>query len=91
MILISNLGAVRRDLSNAMSFLRILLFLLISFLYAVSPVIAQTTVEQDKAKQIWQLLDYLAVDYGGAVKDGKVVSARNMLRCRNLPYQQSAS
>jgi high-affinity iron transporter len=75
MILISNLGAVRRDLSNAMSFLRILLFLLISFLYAVSPVIAQTTVEQDKAKQIWQLLDYLAVDYGGAVKDGKVVSA----------------
>ncbi|MBC3871870.1 FTR1 family protein [Undibacterium oligocarboniphilum] len=58
-----------------MSFLRILLFLLISFLYAVSPVIAQTTVEQDKAKQIWQLLDYLAVDYGGAVKDGKVVSA----------------
>ena len=23
----------------------------------------------------WQLLDYLAVDYGGAVRDGKVISA----------------
>ncbi|RYG36770.1 MAG: iron permease, partial [Burkholderiales bacterium] len=29
----------------------------------------------DKAKQTWQLLDYLAVDYGGAVRDGKVESA----------------
>ena len=27
---------------------------------------------EDKAKQIWQLLDYLAVDYGAAVADGKV-------------------
>ncbi len=27
---------------------------------------------EDSAKQIWQLLDYLAVDYGGAVADGKV-------------------
>lgn len=25
-------------------------------------------------KRVWQILDYLAVDYGGAVKDGKVVS-----------------
>jgi high-affinity iron transporter len=35
---------------------------------------AQPGVE-DKAKQIWQLLDYLAVDYSKAIKDGKVVSA----------------
>jgi high-affinity iron transporter len=49
------------------------LFVLIVFLTA-SPVIAQTTSGQDKAKQIWQLLDYLAVDYGAAVKDGKVAS-----------------
>lgn len=26
----------------------------------------------DKARQTWQLLDYVAVDYGGAVHDGKV-------------------
>jgi high-affinity iron transporter len=30
---------------------------------------------EDKAKQIWQLLDYMAVDYGGAVADGKVTNA----------------
>ena len=30
---------------------------------------------EDSARQIWQLLDYLAVDYGGAVKDGKVIAA----------------
>jgi high-affinity iron transporter len=29
---------------------------------------------QIKARQLWQLLDYLAVDYGGAVRDGKVIS-----------------
>ena len=29
----------------------------------------------DQAKQTWQLLDYLAVDYGGAVSDGKVQKA----------------
>lgn len=33
-----------------------------------------TTPEQVKTKQIWQLLDYLAVDYGAAVKDGKIIS-----------------
>jgi high-affinity iron transporter len=27
------------------------------------------------ARQLWQLLDYVAVDYGGAVADGKVISA----------------
>lgn len=30
---------------------------------------------QAKARQLWQLLDYLAVDYGGAVSDGSVTSA----------------
>ncbi|VTU42408.1 cytochrome c/FTR1 family iron permease [Variovorax sp. RA8] len=29
----------------------------------------------DKARQAWQLLDYVAVDYGGAVRNGKVESA----------------
>ena len=27
---------------------------------------------EDSARQVWQLLDYLAVDYGGAVANGKV-------------------
>jgi high-affinity iron transporter len=35
---------------------------------------AAPTIE-DSARQIWQLLDYLAVDYAGAVKDGKVIAA----------------
>jgi high-affinity iron transporter len=29
---------------------------------------------EDKTKQIWQVLDYLAVDYSGAVADGKVAN-----------------
>lgn len=38
------------------------------------PVHAQDDVAQNKTKQIWQLLDYLAVDYAKAVQDGKVAS-----------------
>ena len=34
---------------------------------------AETT--ELKAKQIWQLLDYVAVDYGGAVANGAVLKA----------------
>lgn len=30
--------------------------------------------EQDDVRRVWQMLDYLAVDYGGAVKDGSVIS-----------------
>ncbi len=37
--------------------------------------VAQTDSGQGPgAKQLWQLLDYVAVDYGGAVKDGAVIS-----------------
>lgn len=35
---------------------------------------AEDITTQDKAKQIWQVLDYLAVDYGAAVQNGAVVS-----------------
>ncbi|GGI55642.1 cytochrome c/FTR1 family iron permease [Oxalicibacterium solurbis] len=35
---------------------------------------AQDATTQDKAKQIWQILDYLAVDYGAAVQNGAVAS-----------------
>ena len=33
-----------------------------------------STTQAPDARQLWQLLDYVAVDYGGAVEDGKVTS-----------------
>jgi high-affinity iron transporter len=42
---------------------------------AAGPADVQTT---------WQLLDYLAVDYGGAVRDGKVVSASEYSEMREF-------
>jgi len=57
-----------------MAILRTILFATVALLYTTLPTMAQTTQDQDKAKQVWQLLDYVAVDYGAAVKDGKVVS-----------------
>lgn len=35
---------------------------------------AETTSSNSGAKQLWQLIDYVAVDYGGAVDNGAVVS-----------------
>jgi len=35
---------------------------------------AQTTESSEGTKQLWQLMDYLAVDYGGAVANGEIVS-----------------
>ncbi|WP_136415839.1 cytochrome c/FTR1 family iron permease [Herbaspirillum sp. ST 5-3] len=57
-----------------MQALRIFLMVLVCLMSLVSTVHADDVSTQDKAKQIWQLLDYLAVDYGKAVKDAKVVS-----------------
>lgn len=48
-----------------------LLLPLISFAASASAMDKET---EEKAKQIWQMLDYLAVDYGGAVKDGKIAN-----------------
>lgn len=56
-----------------LSFIAVFLFFSASLFS--SSVVAQDVATQDKAKQIWQLLDYLAVDYGAAVKDGHVVRA----------------
>lgn len=39
------------------------------------PAHADEAAVQSKAQQIWQLLDYLSVDYGKAVKDGQVASS----------------
>lgn len=47
-------------------------FLLV--LLALVPVAAQAATPQDNVQTSWRLLDYLAVDYGGAVKDGRVIS-----------------
>ena len=44
-------------------------------LWSASPAWAADPAASDQAKQTWQLLDYLAVDYGGAVSDGKVQKA----------------
>lgn len=40
-----------------------------------TPSLAESSAQSAENVQVaWRLLDYLAVDYGGAVKDGKVVS-----------------
>lgn len=43
------------------------------FFFMAGSVLAQSAAETD-AKQLWQLLDYVAVDYSGAVEKGAVVS-----------------
>ncbi len=48
---------------------RCLLAFTLAFLVAAAPRAAEADV-----RRVWQLLDYLAVDYSGAVKDGKVIS-----------------
>jgi len=57
-----------------MSASRFFVFLLASVLSLSSPAKAEDIETQAKAKQVWQLLDYLAVDYGKAVQDGNVKS-----------------
>ena len=44
-------------------------------LWSASPAWAADPAASDQAKQTWQLLDYLAVDYGGAVSNGQIQSA----------------
>ena len=46
---------------------------LIAALLGISPAIAQSS-QTAPAQTVWRLLDYLAVDYAGAVQDGKVIS-----------------
>ena len=54
-------------------FLIAALFLAAALCGSVAQAAGSTT--EDSARQIWQLLDYLAVDYAGAVDNGKVVAA----------------
>ena len=53
------------------AFLRRLLLATLLVAAGLSPVAAQ---DGSDVRQAWQLLDYIAVDYGGAVADGKVVN-----------------
>ncbi|OGB26582.1 MAG: iron permease [Burkholderiales bacterium RIFCSPLOWO2_02_FULL_57_36] len=48
--------------------------LLLSLISSGSPALAMDKDTENKAKQIWQMLDYVAVDYSGAVKNGQVIS-----------------
>lgn len=57
-----------------MQALRLLSIVLLSLFVTVSTAQADPLATQDKAKQIWQVLDYLAVDYGRSVKDGHVAN-----------------
>jgi high-affinity iron transporter len=50
----------------------VLLLTLAALLGASSCALAQDTPASQTA---WRLLDYVAVDYGGAVQDGRIVSA----------------
>ncbi|HET8765580.1 MAG TPA: cytochrome c/FTR1 family iron permease [Rhodanobacter sp.] len=61
---------------------RVLAFLLLAASVAGTPALAQdvaTTVPQT-----WQMLDYLATDYAGAVQDGKVVSTSEYAEMREF-------
>lgn len=49
-------------------------FVLCSTMFSL-PARADELAVQTKAKQIWQLFDYLSVDYGKAVKDGQISSS----------------
>ncbi|MBS0367807.1 MAG: cytochrome c, partial [Proteobacteria bacterium] len=57
-----------------MQALRLLSIVLFSLVATVSIAQVAPQATQDKTKQIWQLLDYLAVDYGRSVKEGQVAS-----------------
>src|SRR5690606_10381134 len=48
---------------------------LIISVWMMVTVMAQAEEQSTEAAQLWQVLDYVAVDYAGAVKNGAVVSA----------------
>jgi high-affinity iron transporter len=56
------------------SFWRRLVFLPVFFVCVISTTHAKSTSLEAEVRQLWQLLDYVAVDYAGAVQDGTIVS-----------------
>ena len=54
----------------------------LALLFACAPTLA--AAPSGEVQTTWQLLDYLSVDYGGAVKDGKVISASEYAEMREF-------
>lgn len=49
-------------------------------------VAAPSHAAEADVRRVWQLLDYLSVDYAGAVKDGAVVSASEFLEMKEFAH-----
>lgn len=61
---------------SLLPFLRSLVTLAVVVALSAAPAVhAAETGEEAKAKQAWQLFDYVAIDYGGAVSNGAVLKA----------------
>ena len=50
-------------------------FAVVAGLSSARPVQAAVSNEEAKAKQVWQMFNYVAIDYGGAVSNGAVIKA----------------
>ena len=62
-----------------MNLTRLVIFPTLAFIATLAECAPLTSATEqstsDRARQTWQLLDYLAVDYGGAVQNGKIARA----------------
>lgn len=66
---------------------RVLAFWKLAFACVLSiaaPAIAADASPQEAVQTTWRLLDYVAVDYPGAVKDGRVISASEFAEMREF-------
>jgi high-affinity iron transporter len=58
--------------------------LLVLFAILCAAVQAGASAQANDVETAWRLLDYVAVDYGGAVRDGKIVSASEYAEMREF-------
>lgn len=58
--------------------------------FALTGAQAQDLAVQGQAKQIWQLLDYVAVDYGKAVKNGRISSENEYKEMQEFAHAAEA-
>jgi len=49
------------------------LFVALLFIWGSIPLVRSADAGSGSARQAWQMLDYIAVDYAGAIRDGRVV------------------
>lgn len=63
------------------------LALLLALWSLLQPVRAAELSEETQAKQVWQLLDYVAVDYGGAVAQNKVLNVAEYQEMQEFTVQ----